>query len=155
VRYWYALERAAKQTVISKVPNSVGASTFRMEGNFLILRLPSGRDIAYPKAHMDGTSLMAVASKPGKPPFLRQLYGGMIAENVTQAFCRDIMAEAMKRLERCGFPVVLTIHDEVVCEVPEDMSCKIFRDLLKVVPDWCTGMPLDASQWEGHFYRKD
>lgn len=89
----------------------------------------------------------------------RQLtYGGSLAENVTQAVSRDILAAAIMRLERHGFPVVLHVHDEVVVEVPEDAPADTAAqvDALMVAPEpWMTGLPIVAKGWRGVRYRKD
>lgn len=50
----------------------------------------------------------------------RPLHGGIITENIVQAVARDILVGALCRLEEAGWPVVTHIHDEVVCEIPEN-----------------------------------
>ena len=69
--------------------------------------------------------------------------GGLWLENVVQAISRDLMAEAMVRVERAGYPVVLTVHDEIVSECdPEHGSQREFQDLMAWCPPWAEGCPI-------------
>jgi DNA polymerase bacteriophage-type len=82
-------------------------------------------------------------------------YGGLWCENAVQACARDILAEAMPKLEAAGYPIVMTSHDEPVCEVPKgfgsvDEICEI---LCQAVP-WAPGLPLAAKGWRGKRYKK-
>lgn len=79
----------------------------------------------------------------------------MIVSNCTQAVARDIMAEAMQRVDTAGYEVILTVHDEVVSETAADFgSVDEFRKLMEVVPAWATGFPIAAEAWQGARYRK-
>jgi CHC2 zinc finger/Toprim domain len=72
-----------------------------------------------------------------------------------QSVARDVMAGALQRLEAAGYPVVLHVHDEIVCEVPEGFgSIEEFHRLLTIVPDWTEGLPLAAKAWTRQRYAK-
>ena len=83
-------------------------------------------------------------------------YGAKFCENIVQATARDVLAEAMLRLEKKGFDIVCHIHDEVVLEVPEGISSvEEVNEIMAVCPDWCEGLPLKAAGFESPFYKKD
>jgi len=83
------------------------------------------------------------------------LYSGLIAENAVQAIAADVLFEAMLRVENAGMPIVLSVHDEVVCEVEDARAdYKKLEQLMSVVPAWAPGLPLAAEGWQGPRYRK-
>lgn len=84
-------------------------------------------------------------------------YGGLWTENIVQAISRDLLVEAMVRLEQAGYPVILTVHDEIVAERKKDTggSQEEFDRLMARVPEWIAPCPVKASGWVGHRYHKD
>ena len=67
----------------------------------------------------------------------RGVFGGLIAENATQALCRDIFVDALLRLEAAGYRPVAHLHDEFVCEVPDGFgSIEEFRAIITQAPSW-------------------
>ena len=140
-------------------------------GKWLTCRLPSGRRIWYYNPSITMESMpWATKEKPDVRPKLWyegrdnkrggmwsviSTYGGMLTENIVQAIARDIMAEAMLRAERAGYTIVLTVHDEIVAEVPQGFgSQKEFDDLMAQNPTWCPDMPIAVEGWRGPRYRK-
>jgi DNA polymerase len=168
VALWYELERAALQAVAQPgliVPAAGGRVRFRVRRESLWLQLPSGRLLAYPKPRLEkretprGETRTTVAyygrSQKTQQWGWQHGYGGKWTENIVQATARDLMAAGMLRLERAGYPVLLTVHDEVVAEVPKRFgSLEEFERLLAEAPDWAVGCPIVASGWRGKRYRK-
>lgn len=74
-------------------------------------------------------------------------YGGELTENVVQHFARDLMAEAMLRIEESPvYDNLLSVHDEELAESGEDQgSEQEFRELISRVPPWAAGCPIDAE----------
>lgn len=82
-------------------------------------------------------------------------YGGSLVENITQAVCRDLLAEAMLRLEAAGYPIIMHCHDEAVAELPEGVGdphefCRIMAE----APLWAAGFPIAAEGFASRRYRK-
>lgn len=173
-QFWKDLQDAAVAAVT--YPGQVFSAgqyiKYRMDGTaekpgeFLYCRLPSGRTLCYPYARLTsapdqwGRTLPKVEFEgvDGKTKrWCRQrMYGGLQAENVTQAAARDILSDAIKRLERAGLPVVMHVHDEIVCEVPIEQSHRFeeFKSLMSELPAWAAGLPVAVSGWQGERYRK-
>lgn len=83
-------------------------------------------------------------------------YSGKLCENLCQAFCRDLLAAALVRVEDAGWPIVLHVHDECVCEVPDtpEYTAKMLEDLMCELPSWAQGFPLAAEGDELMRYAK-
>lgn len=81
----------------------------------------------------------------------------VIVHNCTQSFARDILYDAMPRIEDAGYEIVLHVHDEVVTEVPDEDRYNEpgLSALLAVPPAYATDMPLAAAGYESHRYKKD
>ena len=84
-----------------------------------------------------------------------ETYGPKLVENIVQAASRDILAEAMLRLEKEGFDIVCHVHDEVVLEVPDGKSSvEEVNEIMAVNPVWTEGLPLKAAGFESPFYKR-
>lgn len=135
------------------------------ESGWLKLRLPSGRCLWYPEPRMSKRKapwgdLIPCVTTAGVNPITKQwgrqaLYGGLLVENADQATARDLLGEAMLRVEAAGYPVVLSVHDEAVAEVPEGQgSVEEFETLMATPPAWAADCPIGAEGWRGKRYRK-
>jgi len=132
------------------------------EGEHLYIRLPSGRPLCYPFAEVrqvDGRfgmkatlTFMGHDSKT-KQWCRQQTYGGKLTENVTQAFCRDVLFTALTRLRHDGHKVVMHVHDEIVVE-SDTLTLDHLNAILTAPIDWAEGLPLAAEGWVGGRYRK-
>src|SRR5262249_9798574 len=135
----------------------------RRDGAFLFCRLPSSRKIAYPfpkliEGRFGDWALSYKDNAGGKwvdVRFGHGVYGGLLAENVTQAVARDVPAQAVWPLQRGGCPVVLRVHDEAVCELLIGKgNTEEFRQIVETAPRWAEGLPIAAEPWESFRYTK-
>lgn len=158
---WYDVQKAAISCIqnggIKKGPR--GLKFFKKMG-FLFVQLPSGRKLAYAKAHLEeGTFGPAIFydGQGDKVAFTKQqTYGGKLVENIVQATARDVLGEAMIRLDKAGYPIVFHIHDEAVAEVPDGShSIEEMNEIMAIPPEWAKDLPLNAEGFETKYYMKD
>ena len=174
VASWWAYQNAAIEAV--GMPGQVVgvedvAVSYYSTGEYLFCLLPSGRCISYAQPYIKVEEVTRV-NKEGEEYTRMEssvrfwgihsvskqwtclgLYGGLQCENIVQAVSRDIMVEAMKRVERAGYPLILTVHDELLAEHPNP-DVEEFERLMSVVPSWCAGLPLAVKAWTDTRYVK-
>ena len=161
VNYWYEIDGAVKAAVKKRKMTTVGRVTVYYQSGMLKIALPSGRVLSYVRPRMTvnrfGSESVSYEGVGTNRKWTRiESYGAKFCENIVQATARDVLAEAMLRLEKKGFDIVCHIHDEVVLEVPEGTSSvEEVNEIMAVCPDWCAGLPLKAAGFESPFYKKD
>lgn len=142
----------------------------KVPGWWLCMELPSGRILSYPgigvsvtkETDEDGRVNTNVRIKyQGENQLTRQwttlyTHGGKACENIVQALCRDLLAYAMINVEGGGYPIVLSVHDELVCETPDapEYTVAELEKLMCSLPEWAEGFPLVAEGAELKRYAK-
>lgn len=161
VKFWYDVQRAAIKAIEEKgvVRLNKGLKFFHRKG-FLFVKLPSGRNLSYAKARIvegDYGPKIVYEGQGDKVAFSTlDTYGGKLVENIVQATARDLLAEAMIRLDEKGYNIVFHVHDEVVAEVPKgESTIGEMNEIMSVVPKWAKGLPLGAEGYETEYYKKD
>jgi hypothetical protein len=116
-----------------------------------VIELPSWRQLEY----YDVNSSDGLQARDEIGGRMNYYHGPKLAENVVQATARDVLVEAILRIESV-FPgsVVLHVHDEVVCEVDLSVDPAEIEALMSVTPDWVEGLPVGSSVEEAERYFK-
>ena len=185
VRYWSDLESAVLGAMKNGDVTSAGARgrevKFRKAGSFLWALLPSGRALCYPYPELrmvttpwgeekEQLTFMTVVDMTQKKkakilpdPNSRgkwqrvSTYGGSLAENMTQAIARDLLADAMRAVEAEGLEVCFHVHDEIVVEVQQfraQYTLERMMASMSETPVWAKGLPLAVEGFHGRRYRK-
>ena len=169
VKLWGIVEAAARAAVVEGRTSFLGHGMVvsrevdASQGlDFLSIQLPSGRKLYYPQPaiipnRFGRPSISYMGQNQTTKKWERiESYGGKLVENIVQAVARDCLAEAITRLEAAGYPVVFHIHDEIVVEAKAgEGSLDEMERLMSVMPDWATGLPLNADGWVNEFFKKD
>ena len=159
VKFWGDLHRMLLRAVRTGKPAALRNLSAEMRGGVLYMRLPSGREVAYPEARIEsGQYSDEIVFKDSALGKWRDARGwhGTFTENVVQAISRDLLAAAMQRIEAAGYPIVLHVHDEIVAEVAEDFgSPEDFTRIMLELPAWAEGLPLAAKGSRRARYAKD
>ena len=161
VKFWYAVEKAAIETVKDHTDRTVGRIGFQFSANTLWIVLPSGRRLAYIKPKLQpnrfGRMALTFEGLGANNKWTRgETYSGKLTENITQATARDLLAEAMRRMELAGLGIVGHVHDEVILEVPKGKySVDDVCNIMNRNPAWADGLPLASAGYTGDYYFKD
>jgi DNA polymerase len=168
VGLWYGLQDAAHEAVLKpgKQCEAFGVK-YQVRGRWLVCTLPSSRNIAYydpllkekvnPHTDRSEVVLTYMSQKSGHWQRI-DTWGGKLAQGVTQATCRDILVHGQRRCDP-EMPVLMTVYDEIVTEVDEDLGTEIpvtrlMEYMTGELPAWCATWPVKAEGWCGKRYRK-
>lgn len=159
--FWKELDYQVRSVITGAISNAHINNKLVIDkvGAWLRIRLPSGRYLCYPGARIDEhgkISYMGLNTYSRKWERINT-YGGKIAENITQAVARDVMAWSMPRIDHMGFNIVLTVHDEIITEAPDvpNYSHDYLSQILSTPPRWAKDLPLAAAGFESYRYKKD
>lgn len=157
--FWKELEAAAVRAVNHGKPQQCRRLAIDKKGAWLRIRLPSGRYLCYPSPQVNEEGKL---SYMGTNQYSRKweripTYGGKLVENITQAVARDVLALSMPEIEAAGYRIVLTVHDEIIAEAPDQpqYTADNLAALMAAPPAWAQGLPLAAAGFEAYRYRKD
>lgn len=161
VNLWWEVDKAAIKAVKENTRTATYGIIFTYQRGMLFITLPSGRNLVYVKPKLmlnkygrEGLTFEGIGIT--KKWERIETYGPKIVENIVQAVARDLLTEAMLRIEKAGYTIVAHVHDEVICEVPINIgSFKEVCSIMSIQPDWAKGLPLGADGYECEFYKKE
>lgn len=184
-RLWKEIDNAFASAMISDKPTWIRGKVLMSKEVFngivtLTLLLPSGRTLYYPQAEYKQTYRMVNEYEDGVKTgrkieklhwsfsYLGRLknggysrvhsWGGEFTNNIVQAFCRDLLANTLIRVDALGIcDIIMHVYDEIVVEVDEDKAEEVktvIEGIMREGAPWATGMPLDCEGWIGKRYRK-
>jgi DNA polymerase bacteriophage-type len=160
--YWDTVGDAAINAITDGPTSIAHGIKFIKEKGILFIELPSKRRLSYLRPQLrpnkfGGLSLYYEGmDQMTKQWGLQQTYGGKLVENIVQAVARDVLADAMLRLNTAGYKIVMHVHDEVVMEMAEDKgSTKEVDQIMGTPIPWAKGLPLKAESYETLYYKKD
>ena len=165
---WYDFEGAAIAAI--KMPGEVykvGKVAFKVGKGALWMQLPSGRLICWQAPEVEdqltpwGQMKLGITVR-SQNTFTRKwgrnkLIGSSIFQSSVQATARDMLTEAMLRLDEMGYNVINSIHDEILLIVPEqdgESALERVVEAMTTPPQWASEFPLAAEGWVGQRYRK-
>lgn len=160
-QFWWEVDKAAIQAVTEKKRTQAGRIAFEYRSGILFIVLPSGRKLSYVKPRMemnqfDRRGLTYEGIGENKKWRRIETYGPKLAENIVQGTARDLLAEAMLRVDKAGYEIIMHCHDEIIAEAPEGSGfVEELCRLMAVLPVWADGLPLRADGYECSFYKKD
>lgn len=157
VRFWHNVEKAARTALETdeaiKLPRGL---TFKRRWGGLLVTLPSGRSIYYPRMKMENGRFSYEGQNQTTGKWERkETYGGTMVENIVQAIARDLLGHTMLWLDEAGFEIVFHVHDEAIIEAHEGQTLPQIEEIFSRVPDWATGLPLKGAGYTTPYYLKD
>lgn len=168
-KLWRGLEDAAKYAVKDRRTTQAFGCTFQLVDDWLTVRLPSGRELHYFEPRTVHKAMpwdendvrLAWTYRATKTGAMRTIdaYGGSLTENVVQGLARDLLVSAMFGCRKAGLPIVLTVHDEIVTEVPlaraEECNAQM-EAIMTTLPQWATDIqvPIQVEGWISERYKK-
>jgi DNA polymerase len=179
VAFWRGMESAAIECVSTRRETSFRDYGFALVDDWLAMVLPDGKYIWYwkpelrakmprwhePEIDEDCAAVtcrcrpqpqLTYMTKKGDTWFRTNTYGGKLVENAVQATARQLIWPAALAAEAAGYPVVLTVYDEIVVEPPEGFGSlkELEQIVIDATPEFAKSWPIRVDGWEGDRYKK-
>lgn len=170
VELWRTIEKCAISAIRyhRKVVGTPRNLEFNCDGEYLTVKLPSGRSLFYfhprllPKQTPYGGTTYSIQyeglNQVTKVWGHIDTYGGKLTENIVQAIARDLIGYAMLGLEEHDFDITMHVHDEAIAEVPEENADDKLNEMIEIMrqtPEWASDLPLNAAGFVSNYYQKD
>lgn len=162
VNLWHTVDKAARMAINhggkKRYVIADGKLVISYDGKHSVLQvqLPSGRKLNYYDCKMRDDKISYLKGVRGDGSrFYAETYGGKLVENLVQATSRDLLLEALKRIEGAGIQTVFHVHDETINIVPKGTDIELINELMtSPAPEWSDGLPLDSEGAVIQYYRK-
>jgi len=164
---WATLEHVAETVIRTRQPVTLYKCTWRIEGDFLTIQLPSKTKLYYYKPKWEqveapwGDTIWQMTYM-GQSQFTNQWtrlqnHGGRGVEQITQAIAKEILKEGMLRYTNLGGSIVGHVHDEGIAE-EEEANAKMWLDAMNGClvrpPEWAPDLLLGAEGYVSKRYKK-
>ena len=146
-------------------PTITVCATLHNDRKYLKIKLPNGRYVVYydPKVqtvkHPKTGNLVPRITAMGFNTYThkwerQQLYGGKFVAHITQSFARCVISERIPELERKDYKIILSIHDELIAEVPANggHSPEAMEHIMTRELPWAPKLPLGAKAKQSKRY---
>lgn len=166
VQFWRDLDKTVKLAISkghAKLKLAYTELEFIIRDDTLRIKLPSGRCLVYrspkvvPSKKWEGSTTIQYLDATNRGMERTETYGGKLCENIVQAVARDLLADAMLRMDARNVPLVMHVHDEVVADVPlerVDKAKSIIEKIMSAPPQWAAGIPVTAEADAAEYYCK-
>lgn len=160
---WSNLEEAAINAILNpgeRFPTN--KVVFYVHGDWLNIKLPSGRRLRYYKPCIKQKQLRnrmvpEIRYYGQNKNFWGELaiWGGVFCNHIVQGIARDLMVHGIFNIVEAGYKFMLSVHDEGLSEKAKGKgSVKEYVHLMTKLPAWADGAPITAEGWAGPRYRK-
>lgn len=166
-QFWRRCEAAMMESIHTRSQIQCGRVTFGANEDWAWITLPSGRPIWFPSPKLMKVNREDLKWGKNRPQITymgtdiktkqwvrRTTYGGSIVESISQAMAGDLLQEIITRCNANGYPVILTVHDEVVSEVDENVPVEGFHQLVRQRPTWFPDLAVECESHEAMRYGK-
>ena len=173
VQFWADMDQAVRRVIKTGKPETVGYLTIDLKKPFLRIGLPSGRFLHYMRPRMESRK-MPWKDRAGKAVYKPSItyenmengqwrrvttHPGKLAENVTQAVARDLLAHGMTLADARGIDIRMHVHDQIVGLTPSWDQVRLLKILIgcmTTLPPWADDkMPLKAAGFTSPIFLKD
>jgi len=130
----------------------------RIDGKQNRIYMPNGMYLEYPGLSQSNDGFVFfdyenadIMARGGAPNMkrARKIYGGLLAENITQALGRIVIAEQLLVVAKTPrIKVASTTHDEILAVTPERIADQVLEFIIEEMcqpPKWAPDLPLNAE----------